>query len=167
MGGGELGRPDVVHAQRDNLLLPLHQHPAEWLVVSVTELDGDACQALVGLQMRDERVSRLLGAREEEVDSIRAQQDRALEPRFQTDIEHRLAQLVPVGQVDEAVPRDVNDHAHHHSEGTIPSSVLRLVISAKRSETNSSRATPFRWPPLRPRIETVPFCDSSSPMITM
>ena len=42
----------------------------------------------------------------------------------------------------------------------MPSSVLRLVISAKISATNSSNATPLRWLLLRPLIETVALADS-------
>ena len=76
-GGG--ARIDALHAERDDLLLELHEQPPEGLAIAKAFFHFEASQQRIAAEMADKPVDAVPAAGHEDIDALRAEQNRALQ----------------------------------------------------------------------------------------
>ena len=122
--GRSPGRIDAFDAERDDLLLDLHEHALERLIGTRTLLGRNIRETGDGADDLQHRSQLRARAGQEEIDTFGGQQDRTLEPLDLGDLLQARPQVFQTVQRSELIAGEIDDLGGHCE--------IRLLISPRR-----------------------------------
>jgi hypothetical protein len=103
---------NLVHPKGDDLFLQAHQHAVERLMRGVADLHVEVLQVGNTAELGEQQVDRFRRARDEQVDTFRAEQDGAAQPPLPAEREQSAPHRPEILERNEFVSRDVDDAVH-------------------------------------------------------